>query len=95
MSANLLGDEIAAEPFKDIRNQRPSAADEKAQLCMRLNALLRRTPPPDLIATVQQARAFGIAHKQALKKLNGRNTSRPELAEAFNSLSLFFPPEAK
>jgi hypothetical protein len=88
---DLFGFAAAPAPFQDIRDQRPSAADEKAQLCMHLNTLLKRTPPPDFIATVQSARAFAHAHKQALKKLNARTTSRPELSEALNSLAQFFP----
>lgn len=43
---DLFGHAIEPAAFVDIRNQRPSAADEKAELCLRLNSLLRRTPPP-------------------------------------------------
>jgi hypothetical protein len=33
-------------PFKDIRNTRPSAAEEKAALCLQLGRLCK-TPPPE------------------------------------------------
>lgn len=46
MSVDLFGPVPAAAPapFKDIRNQCESVAEEKARLCMELNRLLQ-TPP--------------------------------------------------
>lgn len=38
MSGDLFGHEAPAKQFRDIRNQRPSAAQEKAQLLLRLGA---------------------------------------------------------
>lgn len=43
--SDLFGFEAPRAPFRDIRDQRPSVAEQKAILCKRLGELLR-TPPP-------------------------------------------------
>lgn len=42
---DLFGHAAPTPAFVDIRNQRESVAEEKARLCMELNALCK-TPPP-------------------------------------------------
>jgi hypothetical protein len=42
---DLFGHVAERPAFIDIRNQRESVAEEKARLCMELNALCK-TPPP-------------------------------------------------
>jgi hypothetical protein len=81
-----------AEPraeFKDIRNQRPSTAEEKAELCATLNTLLRRSPKPATVASIEQTRHFKHVHKTALKVLQNKASSRQELRSAINSISAF------
>jgi hypothetical protein len=38
------GTSLATKPFKDIRNQRPTVAEQKAQLCLDLKKLISRVP---------------------------------------------------
>lgn len=75
-----------AAPFKDIRNQRESVAEEKARLCQVLNDLLRRTPKPSAIGSVQQVTHYKAAHKAALKVLQSKASSRQELATAISTM---------
>lgn len=42
---DLFGYAEPAAPFRDIRNTRESVAEEKARLCLELNAICK-TPPP-------------------------------------------------
>lgn len=86
---DLFGQISEQAPFKDIRNQRESVAAEKARLCQELNSLLRRTPPPSAIATIQLALQFKYAHKAALRVLQNKASSRQELRSAINSISAF------
>jgi hypothetical protein len=53
--SDLFGHIEPSAPFKDIGNQRPSVAEEKAQLCLTLNRLLQ-TPPPCVRGRVDPAR---------------------------------------
>jgi hypothetical protein len=84
---DLFGHAEAVAPFKDIRNQRESVAEEKARLCQELNGLLRRTPKASAIATVQQVTAYKYAHKAALKVLQCKTSSRQELETAITSMT--------
>jgi len=73
--------------FVDIRNQRPSVAEEKAALCKQLNELLRRTPKFLATASIQGVRSWKDRHKAALKVLQNKNSSRAELCASINSMS--------
>jgi hypothetical protein len=84
---DLFGFSAERPEFKDIRNQRESVAEEKARLCAELNSLLRRTPKPNAIASVQQVKQFQHAHKTALKVLQCKTSSRQELQSAITSMS--------
>lgn len=87
--SDLFGHAPEAAPFKDIRNQRPSAAEEKAQLCLTLNRLLQ-TPPRALgAASIQRVREFKHAHKASLKVLQSKSSSRQELESAINTMRGF------
>ena len=87
--SDLFGHIAPRAPFKDIRDQRPSAADEKAALALELNRLLR-TPPRSLgAASIQRVREFKHAHKTALRVLQSKTSSRPELLTAINSIRAF------
>lgn len=86
---DLFGHAAPRPEFKDIRDQRPSAAEEKATLCHELNRLLQ-TPPRSLgAASIQRVREFKHAHKQALRVLQSKGSSRPELLAAINSIKAF------
>lgn len=84
--SDLFGFVAERAPFVDIRNQRESVADEKARLCKELNDLLRRTPKPAAIATVQLVRNYKLAHKTALKVLSCKTSSRQELQSAISGM---------
>jgi hypothetical protein len=90
---DLFGPVIEAptEPFKDIRNQRESVAEEKARLCQELNALLRKTPPAASISTVQKVTAYKHGHKLALKVCQSKASSRQELKTAISSMEAWHP----
>lgn len=91
--SDLFGFSAATEPFKDIRNQRESVAEEKARLVMELNALCKRPPQFLSTATIQTVRKWRIAHKAAQKILNGKDSSRAQLSTAIQSLKDWLPKE--
>jgi hypothetical protein len=84
--SDLFGTVIERAPFTDIRNQRESVAEEKARLCGELNSLLRRTPPPEKIATIQLVTAYKHTHATSLKTLRSPRSSRTELQSAISSM---------
>lgn len=88
--SDLFGHAAPGVEFQDIRNQRPSVAEEKATLCRHLNELLRRTPRAEAIATINQTHAYSHAHKQCLKVLRASSSSRSELQRAIDVMSPFF-----
>lgn len=89
MSADLFGHTAPAPAFVDIRNQRESVAEEKARLCMELNALCK-TPPRSLnSASINVVRAWRATHKQACKALASKDSSRADLQSAINSMRGF------
>lgn len=86
---DLFGHIEPREAFRDIRNQQPTAAEEKALLCAELNELLR-TPPRSLgSASIQRVREFKHTHKSALRVLQSKTSSRQELQMAINSIRAF------
>lgn len=86
---DLFGAVETPPAFIDIRNTRESVAQEKARLCMELNALLKKSPRASAIATVQTARQFKAAHKAALKALQAKDSSRTQLQAAINSMGFY------
>ncbi|GHC72794.1 hypothetical protein GCM10007320_08910 [Pseudorhodoferax aquiterrae] len=89
MNSDLFGYTPPLTPFKDIRNQRDSVAEEKAVLCARLNAMLRRAPRSIASASVQATRNWQAAHKTAKKVLEDKRASVQQLASAINSMERF------
>ncbi len=86
---DLFGHTAPSPAFVDIRNQRESVAEEKARLCMELNALCK-TPPRSLnSASINQVRAWRATHKQACKALSSKDSSRTDLQSAINSMRGF------
>jgi hypothetical protein len=87
---DLFGHIEDSQEFKDIRNQRESVAQEKARLCQELNAMLRRSPVASSIASVQQVTKYKAAHKQALKVLQCKTSSRQELESEIARISDYY-----
>lgn len=86
---NLFGHAPIAEPFKDIANQRPGIAEEKARLCLELNALVK-TPPRSLSSSsVNRVRQWRAEHKRALAVLRDPRSSRQALESAISTMRGF------
>lgn len=87
--SDLFGYAPEAPAFVDIRNQRESVAEEKARLCMELNALCK-TPPRSLnSASINTVRAWRVTHKAASSVLARKDSSRTELQSAIESLRMY------
>jgi len=83
---DLFGHVAEWPAFIDIRNQRESVAEEKARLCMELNALCK-TPPKSLnSASINTVRAWRATHKAACRVLASKDSSRADLQSAINSM---------
>ena len=91
---DLFGYAAPVASFKDIRNQRESVAEEKARLCLELNALIKRAPQFLSTASIQTVRAWQITHKAARKTFSSKGSSRAELLRAIDSLRKYLPTEA-
>lgn len=68
--------------FKDIRNQRPSTAEEKAALCLTLGELCRKCPASIRGGNVKQVREWRAHADKAQKVLGSRRSSIAELTAA-------------
>lgn len=84
---DLFGHATAKEPFKDIRNQRPSTAEEKAQLCLVLGEKVKRCPPSVTSGSIQVTRAWVATQKSAIKVLRSSRSSVFDLQQAIKSMS--------
>lgn len=80
---------VVSEPFKDIRNQRSSVAEEKAALCLELNGLVKRIPAALNSASINRVRAWRSAREGALRTLNNKASSRGELQSAINTMRAY------
>jgi hypothetical protein len=94
MTTDLFGYAPPVEPFTDIRNQRESVAEEKARLCLELNAMCKKAPRFLSTASIQTVRGWAATHKQAMKTLGNKQASRAELTTAIESMRAWMPPEA-
>ena len=89
MHTDLFGYTPPLSPFKDIRNQRSGVAEEKAMLCKRLNAMLRRIPQPVAHGSIQKVRDYQASHKTAKKTLEDKRASVQQLMSAINTMERF------
>lgn len=78
--SDLFGHTPASPAFVDIRNQRESVAEEKARLCMELNALCK-TPPQVAQFSLDQSgsrlarNAQGGSPRTGLERFQSRRTA--------------------
>lgn len=86
---DLFGDVLPTAPFKDIANQRPSVAEEKATLCATLNRLLQTPPRAIGSGSVNRVRAWRAEHKRCLAILKATGSSRTELRSAIETMQGF------
>lgn len=83
-NADLFGYTPPRADFKDIRNQRPSTAEEKASLCLTLGGLCRKVPPSICNGNVKQVREWRVHALKAQKVLASKRSS---IAELTNSIA--------
>lgn len=75
--------------FKDIRNTRPSVAEEKAELCLRLRAMCIKPPPSVVNGSIQRTREWLAAQKDALALVKGTRATVPQLQSAITNMTRF------
>lgn len=87
--SDLFGFAPEKAEFVDIRNQRDSVAEEKAQLCKQLNDKLRKVPVGINSASVNKVRQYKRDHERCLKILASKRSSRAELLGAIESMRAY------
>ena len=81
--------------FKDIRNQRPSVAEEKAERALRLGRLCNTIPPHIKSGgSVNAVREWTAARNAAAKVAANKRASVAELDAAINNMGRFFEGSA-
>lgn len=82
--------ETEQRKFKDIRNTRPSNAEEKARLCMELGSLLKRIPQSAVNGSVQDVRRWKLAVDECTKTVMNKRSTSVELGIAIKRMHAFF-----
>jgi hypothetical protein len=77
------------KPFKDIRNTRPSVAEEKARLLMELGVLLRKVPESVKSGSVNRVREWREDQGKAAKVAANSRASAQEIRTAINSFNRY------
>ena len=80
---------LSAKPFRDIGNTRPSVAEEKAVLCMRLGELCKRCPASVANGSINLTRSWIAAQKQGVKIAANTRSSIHQLQSAISSMEVF------
>lgn len=86
---DLFGGAPPPDPFKDIGNQRPSAAEEKASLCLQLGRLCLKVPHSVSQGSIEQTRAWVAAQKVSLALVKNSRASAPQLTAAIANMRRF------
>lgn len=86
---DFVGNMPPAPPFKDIRNTRPSAAEEKAALCLELGRLCQKCPASVASGSINLTRNWVAAQKQARKIVANSRSSVAELSSAISNMMSF------
>jgi hypothetical protein len=81
--------EHEAKPAKVISNQRPTIAEEKAELCLRIGVLCRKPPACVANGSIQTTREWIAAMKSAMATAKKVRASVPELTAAISSMERF------
>lgn len=82
-------DSPAPKPFIDIRNQRPSTAEQNATLCMQLKKLCDKPPQSVIFGSVNDVRAWKSVMIDCRKVLNKTTSTVPQLESAINRMKAF------
>lgn len=83
---DLLGHEQPRADFKDIRDTRESVAQRKAELLMRLGALIRKVPPCVLGGSIQITQQWAADQKAAAKIAGAKAASVPDIERAIATM---------
>lgn len=86
---DMVGDLPPAPEFKDIRNTRPSAAEEKAGLVWDLGRLCK-TPPPGVVSGgIQLTRRWVAEQQKGLALCKNSRATVPQLTAAIAQMRAF------
>jgi len=77
------------KPFKDVNNLRPTIAEEKAELCLRIGILCRKPPACVANGSIQTTREWIAAMKSAMATAKKVRASVPELTAAISNMERF------
>lgn len=75
--------------FRDIRNTRPSSAEEKAILLLRLGELIRRVPPSVANGSINKTRQWLSIQRRATQVAASTRSSAMEISSAIQDLSAY------
>lgn len=89
MNADLFGHAQIRREFQDIRNTRPSVAEEKAALCLELVELCRTAPKSIANGSVDAVRKFLGELARSRKVLNKKTSSANDLRGAIANIKRF------
>lgn len=86
-----VGGGVAPKPFRDIRNQRSSTAETKANLLLDLGKLINKVPPHIMAAGIKRTREWVAARDAAAKIAANPRASIPDLTRAIANMGQFWP----
>lgn len=86
-----IGD-TPSKPFRDIRNQRPTVAERKAELALEIRTLALRPPPSVVNGSVQFVRRWRAVQEAAMKVSSNSRSSVVDLELAIKNLLLAAGP---
>lgn len=75
--------------FKDVKNLRPTIAEEKAELVLHIGTLCRKPPASVANGSIQDTREWVAAMKSAMAVAKKVRASVPELTAAVSSMERF------
>lgn len=84
---DLFGSQPKQLEFRDIRNTRPTVAEEKARLALQLGQLINTVPASIRNGSINAVRRWKADRERALKVLKSARSSVSELASAITSMS--------
>lgn len=80
---------ISPKEFRDIRNQRSSTAETKANLLLDLGRMINKVPPHIMAAGIERTREWVAARDAAAKIAASSRSSIPDLTRAIASMNRF------
>lgn len=72
-----------------VRNTKPLVAQEKAELCLLLNCLVKRPPPMLSTASINTVHRWKADQKSAAKVLAKKDVSRQALLSSINTMQFY------